>query len=494
MRMTVRLLLAVIFLLAVVRAVEYCGYVSVQSQSPFDAHYLESAMVHFAWRVQHGIRLYPDWESYPHVANFFSPLSFLIIGLVGRALGTDIRGLYLVGRGLSIVSVVATSIVIGVVLKRRYGVRAAIFGMLLSFGGCPLYAAGVMTRPDALAEFLGMTGFFLSEGRSRSTGIAAGLILCLAAMTKQTTLVYFGAAAISLYLKGQWRRAFILIAGVTTTILVTVTVVQWLIEPNFVRSLLGESRTPRTLEAWWDTVRTVASIDPELFVLAAAGVFLWITDCKREPGLAALALVIFTTELLTAAKRGSAPNYFVGACYVSALAGGVLWFEMTQANARPKAWQLFAVVVVGAGLMLSIKAVNAYLTVSIRGLQRAHSNGSMDYYDRLRRAAERSKDRLLTDDGEIDIYRGESTVFADPWLFKLMVQEGQIDPRKMRSMIREQYYDRIITRKSLFSQDYLSFDRGLPVTLVNEARLHYEPTGEFGGLFFYGRRARPSSH
>ena len=230
MRMTVRLLLAVVFLLAVVRAVEYCGYVSVQSQSPFDAHYLESAMVHFAWRVQHGIRLYPDWESYPHVANFFSPLSFLIIGLVGRALGTDIRGLYLVGRGVSIVSVVATSIVLGVVLKRRYGVRAAIFGMLLSLGGCPLYAAGVMTRPDALAEFLGMTGFFLAEGRSRSTGIAAGLMLCLAAMTKQTTLVYFGAAAISLYLKGQWRRALILIAGVTTTILVTVAVVQRLIE------------------------------------------------------------------------------------------------------------------------------------------------------------------------------------------------------------------------------------------------------------------------
>jgi hypothetical protein len=474
--------------------VEYCGYVAVQSQSPFDAHYLESAMVHFAWRVQHGIRLYPDWESYPHVANFFSPLSFLIIGLIGRAIGTDFRGLYLVGRGVSIVSVVATSIVLGVVLKRRYGLPAAFFGILLSLGACPLYAAGVMTRPDALAEFLGTTGFFLAEGRSRSTGIAAGLTLCLAAMTKQTTLVYFGAAAVSLCLKGQWRRALILTAGVTTTILVTVAVVQRLIEPNLVRSLLGESRTPRTLEAWWATVSTVVSIDPELFVLAAAGVFLWITDCKREYSLAALALVILTAELLIAAKRGSAPNYFLGACYVSALAGGAFWFEMTQTNARPKAWQLFAAVGVGAGLMLSTKAVNVYLAVSIRGVQGAYASGSVDFAKRVWRAAESSKERLLTDDGEIDIRRGDNTVFADPWLFRLMVQEGQIDPRRMRRMISEQYYDRIITRKNLFSQDYLSFDRGLPVTLVEEARLHYEPTGERDGLFFYGRRARPSSH
>ena len=125
MRLTARLLLASLLLVGFVRAFLYCIYVFIRVQYPFDAQLLESAMVHLAWRVQHGVRLYPDWEHYPHVANFYAPLSFLITGLFGRALGTNIRGLYLIGRRVSVVSVLATTLVLGLVLRRRYGGRAA---------------------------------------------------------------------------------------------------------------------------------------------------------------------------------------------------------------------------------------------------------------------------------------------------------------------------------------------------------------------------------
>jgi hypothetical protein len=494
MRVTARLILTFLVLVGFVRAVRYSTYVFIRAQNPFDAQFMESAMVHLAWRVQHGVRLYPDWETYPHVANFYAPLSFLITGLLGRALNTDIRGLYLVGRGVSVASVLATTVVVGLILRGRYGLRAGLFGMLLSLGGCPLFGAGVMTRPDALAEFLGLTGFFLAEGRRSTTGITAGLVLYLAALTKQTTLVYVGAAALGLYLECRTRRAIILFAGVTSTLFVTVVTVRWSVEPNFVRCLLGESRTPLAFQSWWNTVYLVATIDPELFVLTAAGLVLWTTGRKREPGLTALALIALTASLVTAAKCGSSPNYFLGVGSVAALAGGALWFEMTGPNASPKTWQLLAGLAAAAGLLLSTGAVTTYAQLARYGAELSTNKELLELFDRLYRAAENPQFHLLTDDGPIDIHQGERTVFADPYRFKLMADEGQIDPQWVRNRISNQYYDVIITTKSLFSDEYLNYDRGLPRTLVEEARVRYQPHGEFFGLCLYVRRVLPSSH
>ena len=493
MRVTARLLLTALLLVGLLRVVRYAIYAFIRVRHPQGGQFLESAMVHLAWRAQHGVTLYPDWESYPHVVNYYAPLSFVITGLAGRALNTDIGGLYLVGRGVSVLSVLATTVVIGLVLKRRYGVLAALFGMVLSLGACPLFAAGVMTRPDTLAEFLGLTGFFLAEGRRRWIGIAAGLILYLAAMTKQTALVYVAAAAFILYHEGQARRAMILLAGVTSALLVTVVTVQWLLEPNFVLCLLGESRTPLRFQSWWNTVWIVATTDPEIFVLTAAGLVLWTTGRTREPGLTALALIVLTAALFTVAKCGSGPNYFLGVSSVAALAGGALWFELSDPKSRPKAWQLLAVVAAGGGLLLSTDAVSAYIREARLDAKLLATTELREFFDRLYRTAERSKGRILTDEGTIDIRQGERTVFADPYRFKLMVEEGQIDPRFVRKRIGDQYYDSIITTTDMFSDKYLKYDQGLPGTLVREARLHYQPRGEYFGLFFYERRVGSTS-
>ena len=493
MRATARLLLASLLLVGLLRVVRYTIYALIRIRHPYGYQFLESAMVHLAWRAQHGVTLYPDWESYPHVANFYAPLSFLVTGLSGRALNTDIRGLYLVGRVVSVVSVLATTVVLGLVLQRRYGKLAALFGMVLSLGACPLFAAGVMTRPDALAEFLGLTGFFLAEGRRRRTGIAAGLMLYLAAMTKQTALVYVAAAAFSRHQEGQDRRALILLAGVTSALLVTVATVQWLFEPNFVRCLLGESRTPLRFQSWWNTVRIVATTDPEIFVLTAAGLVLWTSGRKTERGLTALALIVLSAALFTVAKCGSGPNYFLGVSSVAALAGGALWFEMTDPNSRPTVWQILAVVAAGGGLLLSTDAVSAYIREARFDANLLTNTELRVFFDRLYRTAESSNGRILTDEGTIDIRQGERTAFADPYRFKLMVEEGQIDPRWVLERISDQYYNSIITTTDMFSDDYLKYDQGLPGPLVREARRRYQPRGEFFGLFFYERRVGPIS-
>ena len=71
MRTTAKAFLFLIFGLGVVRAILYTGYVVCHVTTRHDACAQECAMVHLAWRVEHGVRLYPDWRSYPCVANFY---------------------------------------------------------------------------------------------------------------------------------------------------------------------------------------------------------------------------------------------------------------------------------------------------------------------------------------------------------------------------------------------------------------------------------------
>ena len=104
MRIAAGALVCVLFVLALVRAALYVEFVVYQISTPYDAHYLESAMVHFGWRVQHGVQLYPEWKYYPHVANFYAPLNFVIVGLLGRAAGADLGGLYFIGRVVTVTS------------------------------------------------------------------------------------------------------------------------------------------------------------------------------------------------------------------------------------------------------------------------------------------------------------------------------------------------------------------------------------------------------
>jgi len=493
MRIIARALLCLLFMLALVRAALYVLYVVIQVSIPFDAHYLESAMVHLAWRVQHGVRLYPDWEHYPHVANFYSPLNFVIIGALGRALGSDIEGLYSIGRGITVGSVVLTSLVIGLVLSRRYGNSAALLGMALSLGSGPLYSAGVMTRPDALAELLGLSGFFLASGRRMLTRASGGVLLYLAAMTKQTALIYLVAALLGLCFEARGKQARVILAGVTGALLLTILVVRFSVEPNIVRCLIAESRTPADFESWWNTTRSIVIADPEFFILTIAGIVIWSRGPRREPMLAVLAALLFTSCLVTAAKRGSAQNHFLGMRSVAALAAGALWRNLSASASRPSVRDIVTVAAVVGAMVFSARNAVAYVssaTFDARYRASVDGRAAESLFRRVFRDAQDPDRRFLTDSGTLDICQGERTVFADPYRFKLMVENGQIDPRVVQMRIDNEYYDVIFCKGDLFSPEYETFDFGLPSTLVERARRHYVPRGSTCGFYLYGRRGK----
>lgn len=498
MRIAAKIALILFLVMALARLVLFVGYaVEIIPNTVFQAFHLESKMVHLAWRVQAGERLYPEWRTFPHVANFFAPLYFAAVGLIGRATAASLEGLYLIGRLVSIGAALATTLLIGLDAGRRYGRGAGWVAAVTSLGVGPLFGYGAMVRPDTLADFLGLAGFLLAvRGRARASTAGAGVLLIAAALTKQTAAIYLLPAALSLALQGRRREAGALVIGVVGTIVGLVVVLTVLVEPNFAPGLLAEGRTPWSWMSWKWTGYRLVNIDPEWLVLAPVGLWLWNRGDRRDLPATVLTLVLVPVYLVTSAKMGSDLNYALGFRAIGSLGAAALWdavWSPRKSNPfRSNEWVVillasFASLLIGYSVF---HALAQWLNTHESEVRLATPEGKMfrRLDQRIKRVMADPQTPVLTDASQYDIRQGARTAFGDPWLFHMLVDTGKIEPVQMREWVEAEHYDWIITSKELMDPSYDSYDFGLPKPLVDAARRHYEFTGSFGSLFFYRPR------
>jgi hypothetical protein len=480
-----RLLLVPIIVLGAERAYSYFAYAFYRLPNTTEVFLIEAKMVLLAWRAQAGLRLYPAWQDYPHVANFFGPCYFGLVGLLGAAAGANLDQLFLIGRVVSFLSGLLTSVILGLFLGRRYGPGAGVAGAVLSLGAGPMYDFSVMVRPDMMAELLGVSGFLLIGHRSQRWHWAGGALLVLAILTKQTAGVFLLAGATALFVAGQRRQAAEVLVGGLAALALLVAVMTLIQEPNFATSLLGEARTPWNYAGW--ILEHLTTHDPDLFIIPALGLVLWILGPAREIKMAALAVVVSIVSYVTSRKLGAGPNYFLSLRVVEALAVGSLWHVAKVRHA----WQLVPWVAVAYVGTLALwpspahaqaEADDAYWLANLP-LVRSRPQT----YRAIARLARDPSVHLLTDVGLFDLYQGERAACGDPWLFRMLVQTGQIRPVKMEKWIENEYYDIIMT-SHVFSPDYKDYPEGLPMPLVERARAHYALIGERDRFYFYIRR------
>lgn len=496
-----RLSLVLLLLVAAVRAGLYLDYAYHRSWWPLEAFNLEAKMVHLAWRVQAGVTLYPEWRSYPHVANFFAPLYFVVVGWIGRGLDADLDGLYGVGRAVTCASTVLATVLLGVVAGRRYGRGAGWIGGLVGFGVGPQVGFGVMARPDALADLLGVAGYFAAVGRRRWGLAAGGALLVLAGLTKQTCAVYLGAAAVAVAAEGRRRAALALLGGCGLAVAIVVAGVAVLLEPHFVAGLLGEARSPWDWGSWRFTSYRIVAVDPEWVVLAAAGLVLWNRPGRRDLPATVLAVVLIASTFVTVGKRGSDLNYALGLRAVGALAAGAMWEAAWSVRSAPGT-RLGRGAVAAAGflagfLMLYSVSHIEFQARNTRDWTRMFASPSgragLGVERLLYGLAADPARRILTDDGAIDIRQKERTAFGDPWLFHMLAETGQLDLSTMLGRVEAEEYDWLITTKDIFEGGYKDYDFGLPIAVIERARRHYRQRGDSGSHFLYGPLGREVS-
>ena len=115
----------------------------------------------------------------------------------------------------------------------------------------------------------------------------------------------------------------------------------------------------------------------------------------------------------------------------------------------------------------------------------------MAFHDRIHRLASDPESQILADYGLADIQQEERTAFGDPWLFRMLVQTGRLDPQVMKDRVEREEYDLVLTRMDLFSPEYATYDFGLPMPVAEAARNHYLSAGSEMGVYVYTPRGTP---
>ncbi|QDV38541.1 hypothetical protein [Tautonia plasticadhaerens] len=255
-------------------------------------------------------------------------------------------------------------------------------------------------------------------------------------------------------------------------------------------------------------------VDPNpLIVLAVAlipvgSAGLWATIDPRRPRdlpLATLAAVQLVGSTLAAAKLGADLNYFLGLRLVAALAGGSAWGAARRFCSSPAPAP-------GPGRLRAARGLAATAAVAL--LCYAMIPGSLHAFEQMQTArrlvafisgpgragldirrelCDQAADpglAILSDCGEVQLRMGARAPFVDPWLFRVMVTTGRIDPAEIRRRLEAAEYDAIVTTKDLFDarDPYDTYDFGLPPGLAEAARRHYRLVGTAGGLFLYEPR------
>jgi hypothetical protein len=490
-----RLVFALLLAAATARACVYLYYTVLAFQTPLEAYHLEAKMVLLAYRAEVGASLYPRWDNYPHVANFFGPVYFGLVGLIGALVGATIPGLFLIGRAVTVAAALGTTALVAAVAGRRYGRAAGAAAAALSLGTGPLLGFGVMVRPDTLADLLGLAGFLLLGQRALGPRAAGGLLLVLAVLTKQTSALYLAAAVAALAVERRPRQAAGLLAGCALGLAAVIAGVNAGIEPNFAASLVGEASAPWALHNVVQTLYT-ARTWPELLVLPLAGIGPWLTARPRDVRLPTLAVVLLAGSVVASGKTGASLNYYLCLRGVEALAAGALWRAARAATGRA----LRAAVAAGVvGVAAVAAGTVGDVTAAANELAHAQALASplgriyLETRNRLFRSARDPSVRMLTDSGPIDLHHGTRAVFGDPWLFRLLVHTGRIDPVLLKQRIDRQYYQLIVTTSDIMAPTYETYEFGLPMVLVERIRTRYKPVGAHAALFFYVPRDAPGA-
>lgn len=477
--------------LGVARTIIYVIYAVQILPFPLESHQLEAKMVLMAYRAGAGLSLYPEWRDGPYVANFFAPLDFLLVGGIGRLAGADLRGLFLIGRGVSFSAALLEAAVLGGWAWRRYGRAAGIVAATLSFGIRPLDGFSVTTRPDTPAELLGVLGFLLAVSPARGRRAAGVGLLVLAAFTKQTAAVYLAAAAAALAAEGRRREALHVLGAGIGTIVGIVVAVSLLVEPNFARSLLGEAATPRDVAAWLDLLRRMAVGSPDVLLLPAIGLVLWTRGPDRSPRLAALTVVTAAVALITALKRGSDVNYFLPLRGPEAMAAAALWAFARGPGRRSTAAAVALAVAVASvlsgGMVMGIG--QAMTQGAVEFLQEPPGRRTLAAYREAAALAAEPGARMLTDSAFIDLHARERALFGDPWLFRMLVETGRIDPRRLAERVESGYYSVVVTTADLRDPAYDTNAYALPPRLLGPLRRDYELARAEAKFLLYRKKA-----
>ncbi len=515
MRLVARWSLRILLLFVALRAVAFCIHVYFDASKTVENYHYESTFVHFAWRVQVGLDLYPNWQELPHTNNFFAPLYFWTVGYLGRWIGVSMPELFHLSRVITIVCALGTTLVVAGEGARRWGLAAGVIGGLATIGPGPMVYFAVMARPDTMAEFFGVAGFMMATRSAIRSTLFGCVLLALAALTKQNYGIFLIAAVATLLIARRFKTA-IAVVGCSGAILFLIIVLATLCgESRLLASFFDEGSFPFAFAIWRRIFVRLISLSPDTVVFAVLAIVLWSRPNQRDIGLVTLATILLGLDVLSVAKTGSDLNYFLNLRCLGGLFVASLWHVGHGLDPLPKlgrqnpnepaeakqsqltsslGWITAAAVVAILSVFPSLifdAAVAENAWTRTRSFQSPHGKQFLAEFALIHRIAQDSNVKLFSDADYVAYYQGERAAFLDAFDFRFLVETGRIQPDMLQHRFDSEYYDLILLSSDLNAPGYSQYFKKLPASIAESIRQHYKPTGMAASLFAYEPRSRP---
>ncbi len=316
-------------------------------ERPGEMTWPATANVYVARRVQQGGAVYGDWRERPHVPAWYGPALYLPVAHIGRWIDGNEHDLFIIGRWISLLSVLGTAGLIVWLLQVQWPVPRAIavmMGLVFVTADAVLADLDISFRPDAPTCFLTVLGLALAVcagGPSYLYGSAVAFLLAF--LYKQSSVIGPPAVVLWLWLSGRRAQAthyaaltVVLFVGVVF-LLGTITSGRYFL--NAVEALKGNA----TLENVPMLMLKAARLAVLPMTVACFAIFVDASRWKRD--LVAI-LFVFTLLLAVAGtyRDGSDIYYYMLplaiACLLSGRALG-RWFEQrSTASAAAVAFTL----------------------------------------------------------------------------------------------------------------------------------------------------------
>jgi hypothetical protein len=307
-------------------------------------------------------------------------------------------------------------------------------------------------------------------------------------LTKQNYGLCAIAGVAGLLAARRWRDAVLVAAlgaAVTAAVLTVVTLV-W--EPGLAQCFFEEGQFPYSWANWRRVLLDVARASPDLLLVPLFGLVWWLRHDGRDVQLATVAGVFYVVNLAWAGKFGADLNYFLNLQTIVGIGAGSLWTDALGSTVRRAVAHCF-VVAIG---ILSVLATTAYLAVvADTSRQQAYTlttwqgHEFLSGLDKLLRIARNPTIPMLTDSDFIALYQGERAAFMDGQDFRVMAENGRIDPTRIQDRLDRQTYDLVVLSSDIHGPDYATYYRRLPDRLASSVRQNYVYAGPVADYFVY---------
>src|SRR5262249_49956329 len=97
---------------------------------------------------------------------------------------------------------------------------------------------------------------------------------------------------------------------------------------------------------------------------------------------------------------------------------------------------------------------------------------------------------VLTDRPDLALKSAEPPPFVDPFLFRVLVQGGRVQPTELIRRIDNQEYDIVLSTAQIVDPTYERYQFGYPPVVAQAIRRQYVFRSHLAGMFLYQRREK----